>query len=104
MYSDCYFKDNCSFAHGDKELRQSPSNPDKYKTKICKMFKENYYCNYGNRFIYLHVINDTRIYNYNNVLKKFCEECITELIKPENQNKELLKILMTLNLKKQYVV
>lgn len=56
LYSDCYFKDTCSFAHGENELRQNQIITEKYKTKICKMFNENYYCHYGNRCIYLHII------------------------------------------------
>lgn len=56
MYNDCFFKSTCSFAHGEHELRQNEQSTEKYKTKTCKMFDENYYCNYGNRCIYLHVV------------------------------------------------
>lgn len=56
LYNDCYFKETCSFAHGEKELRNKTEGADKYKTKICKMFGENYYCPYGQRCIYLHTM------------------------------------------------
>ncbi len=56
LYTDCKFKQGCSFAHGDLELRCQNDGTVKYKTKVCKMFSENLYCNYGNRCIYLHII------------------------------------------------
>jgi hypothetical protein len=55
LYNDCYYKNTCSFAHGEAELRHGHSTI-KYKTKVCQMFKENHFCNYGNRCIYLHII------------------------------------------------
>jgi len=55
LYKDCYYKDTCSFAHGEKEMRTTIT-PIKYKTKICKAFAEKYYCNYGNRCHYSHKI------------------------------------------------
>ena len=55
LYNNCYFKDICSFAHGEKELRFD-SNVEAYKTKVCKKFQDLGYCNYGNRCQYLHLI------------------------------------------------
>lgn len=56
LYSDCYFRKTCSFAHGEKELRINNESMPKYKTKICKMFREKSYCSFGNRCIYQHII------------------------------------------------
>ena len=55
LYHDCYFRDECSFAHGIDELRENMLVP-KYKTKICKSFQENKVCNFGIRCTYRHFI------------------------------------------------
>ena len=55
LYNDCYFKDTCSFAHGEKELRYN-LNIDQYKTKICHSFSKKMYCSYGLRCQYSHVL------------------------------------------------
>ncbi len=56
LYNDCYFKDTCSFAHGEKDLRMTSVTPLNYKTKVCKAFAENYFCSYGNRCHYSHCL------------------------------------------------
>ena len=55
LYHDCYFKDECSFAHGIDELRENIILPS-YKTKMCKSFVENKVCNFGIRCSYRHNI------------------------------------------------
>ena len=55
LYHDCYFKDECSFAHGIEELRENFIFPS-YKTKLCKSFHENKVCNFGIRCTYSHNI------------------------------------------------
>ena len=55
LYHDCYYGDNCCFAHGLDELRDNISLPS-YKTKMCKSFNENKTCNFGNRCSYKHQI------------------------------------------------
>ena len=55
FYHDCYYKDNCCFAHGLDELRDNILLPS-YKTKICKSFIENKVCNFGIRCSYKHQI------------------------------------------------
>ena len=49
----CEYGDKCIFAHGYKEIRNSPSLIN-YKTKKCKQFHEIGYCQYGNRCQFLH--------------------------------------------------
>ncbi len=56
LNNSCFYKDTCSFAHGDKELKRKTVS-GKYKTKLCKSFQERSYCNYGNRCQYSHVIS-----------------------------------------------
>ena len=55
LYHDCYYGDNCCFAHGMEELRDNILFPS-YKTKICKNFVENKTCNFGIRCSYHHKI------------------------------------------------
>ena len=55
LYHDCYYKDNCCFAHGIDELRDNILSPS-YKTKMCKSFIENKTCNFGIRCSYQHKI------------------------------------------------
>ena len=55
LYHDCYYKNECSFAHGIEELRENIIFPS-YKTKICKSFQENKVCNFGIRCTYRHFI------------------------------------------------
>ena len=55
LYHDCYYGNNCSFAHGLSELKDNIIIP-KYKTKLCKNFLENKICNFGIRCSYQHKI------------------------------------------------
>ena len=54
LYHDCFYKDECSFAHGIEELRQNLSLPS-YKTKECKTFQETKICAFGARCNYRHI-------------------------------------------------
>ena len=44
----------CSFAHGIEELREKSHLNTNFKTKPCRSYFINSYCNYGNRCQYLH--------------------------------------------------
>ena len=55
LYHDCYYKDECCFAHGIEELRDNINFPS-YKTKLCKSFHKNKFCNFGIRCNYRHTI------------------------------------------------
>jgi hypothetical protein len=55
LYHDCYYGENCCFAHGVDELRDNILSPN-YKTKMCKSFIDNKYCSFGIRCSYLHKI------------------------------------------------
>ena len=55
LYHDCYYKNNCCFAHGIDELRDDVIQPS-YKTRLCKSFIENKVCNFGMRCSYKHTI------------------------------------------------
>ena len=53
LYHDCYYGDNCCFAHGIDELRDNILLPS-YKTKLCRSFIDNKVCNFGIRCSYQH--------------------------------------------------
>ena len=55
LYHDCYYKDECCFAHGIEELRDNINFPS-YKTKLYKSFHKNKFCNFGIRCNYRHTI------------------------------------------------
>ena len=55
LYHDCYYKEECCFAHGVDELREN-INSSSYKTKMCKSFQNNFVCNFGIRCSYRHNI------------------------------------------------
>ncbi|XP_072965695.1 zinc finger CCCH domain-containing protein 56-like isoform X2 [Typha angustifolia] len=72
----CHFGSNCSFAHGDKELRRPPPNWQRIvaeeqgrssdqqrmpKGGICRMFYYDGICTYGDKCIYLHVERERSI-------------------------------------------
>ena len=57
MYGECKYGNNCSFAHGDSELKQRKISFN-YKTKPCKQFFELGYCSYGIRCQFSHKKND----------------------------------------------
>ena len=69
VYHDCFYKNECSFAHGIEELRQN-FNSIGYKTRLCKVFNEKSVCNFGQRCNYRHVIKEERLFTY-----KFINEC-----------------------------
>ena len=57
MYGECKYGNNCSFAHGDSELKQRKISFN-YKTKPCKQFFELGYCSYGIRCQFSHKKDD----------------------------------------------
>lgn len=106
LYNDCYFKDNCSFAHGESELRAKYTGSNwKYKTKICKTFIEKMYCPFGNRCQYRHIMTFERPFSYQYINNCFCEELISEAKKFENsQNFELHKVIDYVKMNFKYEV
>jgi hypothetical protein len=96
LYNDCFYKDNCSFAHGDTELRVKYAGFNfKSKTKICKSFAEKMHCPFGNRCQYRHVFSYNRLISFDYMLKTYSDNIIFCLKKYErdNNNFEIRKIL-----------
>ena len=91
IYHDCFFKDECSFAHGIDELRiDTPVSGT--KNKLCKSFQEKGFCLFGKRCNYRHVIKEERLFTYQFILNHSCNEIYNEMIKNECKNISLLKI------------
>jgi len=53
LNAKCEYDDKCTFAHGEKELREVKRGSS-YKTQTCRSFNEKGYCNYGKRCQYTH--------------------------------------------------
>ena len=83
IYHDCYFKDECSFAHGIEELRNN-SPIKKNKNKLCKTFQEKGFCLFGKRCNYRHLIKEKLLFTYESILQRTCEELYNEM----NKNKD----------------
>ena len=91
VFHDCFFKNECSFAHGNDELIN-----DTYikvnKKKLCKTFQEKGFCLFGKRCNYRHVIKEKILFTYESVLHRTFEELYNELNKTENKNCSIIKI------------
>ena len=91
IYHDCYFKNECSFAHGLDELRtDTPVSGS--KNKLCKSFQEKGVCLFGKRCNYRHVIKEERLFTYESILNSTCNEIYNEMNKNENKEISLLKL------------
>ncbi len=97
LLNDCFYKDKCSFAHGEAELRNKKTdktnNQKKIKIKECKNFSEKSYCSFGNRCKYLHIVSNHRLLSYKKILVKFCEDLFRESLKDDNNEVEFYKFI-----------
>jgi hypothetical protein len=103
LYNDCYFKDECSFAHGIEELRTS-NNLCGYKTKICKSFTEKSYCSFGQRCTYKHIIKEKRLLTYQSVLINTSNQILNELEKKENDGLSIIQIYQLFQSKLKLII
>ena len=103
IYKDCYFKNECSFAHGIDELRTHiPSNGN--KNRLCKSLQENGLCLFGKRCNYRHVIKEGRLFTYESILNNTCNEILNEKNKKENKDISFLKIYKRILLKRRIIM
>jgi len=84
LYHDCFYGNECSFAHGIDELRKNFSN-NGLKNQLCKTFQEKKYCNFGMRCNYRHIIKEKRLFSYQNILKNIEKEMKYEMDRKENE-------------------
>jgi hypothetical protein len=104
LYSACYYKDNCSFAHGESELRvKSAVNNQKYKTKKCKVFHEKMYCQFGNRCQYSHVLPMSHLLSYSFLNQQLAASILTEMHKFDD-DLDFFKIFETIHMNSNYEV
>ena len=103
IYHDCYFKDECAFAHGKEELREGPSYKVN-KNKLCKIFQEKGICLFGARCNYRHVFSEKRYFTYESLLKWTSNELFKEINKIENKKKTVLKVYKKLLLKRKVIM
>jgi hypothetical protein len=103
IYHDCYFKNECSFAHGLDELRNDTTVSGS-KNRLCKSFHEKGVCLFGKRCNYRHVFKEERLFTYEYILKSTLKEMYNELNKSENKEASLLKIYKRIILNRRVIV
>ncbi len=97
LFGDCYYKDYCSFAHGEYELRNkllvNNNSNNKYKTKPCRSFIEKSFCPFGNRCQYTHLVSQNRLLKYKALNYKLANGIMIEALKSEHDNFEFKKLI-----------
>jgi len=97
LFGDCFYKDNCSFAHGEHELRNKlllqNNDNQKYKTKPCRTFIEKSFCPFGNRCQYTHEVSQHRLLTYKALNLKLANGIMIEAMKKENEVMEFSKLI-----------
>ena len=103
IYHDCYFKEECSFAHGKEELR-SDNQISSSKNKLCKSFQAKGFCPFGKRCNYRHVIKEKRFFTYQSILLKTSNDVMNEMSKKENSEISILKLYKMVLLKRKIIM
>ena len=103
IYHDCYFKNECSFAHGIDELRtDTPVSGS--KNRLCKSFQEKGFCLFGKRCNYRHVIKEKRMFTYESILNHTCNELYNDMNKSENKDISFLKLYKRILLNRRIIM
>ena len=74
------------------------------KNRLCKSFQEKGVCLFGKRCNYRHVIKEIRLFSYESILSKTCNEIYNEIIKNENKEISLLKLYKRILLKRRIIM
>ena len=102
IYHDCYYKEECSFAHGEEELRLYLQISGS-KNKLCRTFQEKGFCLFGKRCNYRHVLKEERLFTYQSLLKNTCKELLNDMKKSENCETSVSKLYKRILLKKKVI-
>jgi hypothetical protein len=103
IYHDCYFKNECSFAHGMEELRND-MHINGSKKRLCKTFQEKGLCLFGKRCNFRHIIKEERLFTYDFILKTTMKEMYNEINKIDNKEMSLLKIYKRIILNRKVIM
>ena len=103
FYHDCYFKNECSFAHGLEELRTNTPLIGS-KNRLCISFQEKGFCLFGKRCNYRHVFKEKRLFNYEFILNHTCNTLFKEINKNENKDFSILKIYKRILLNRRIIM
>lgn len=102
IYHDCYYKEECSFAHGLEELRLN-INVCGTKNKYCKTFQEKGYCLFGKRCNFRHVVKEKRLFTYQYILENNSRQMMEE-INNNYCNETMLKLYKKILLKNKIIM
>ena len=102
IYHDCYFKDECSFAHGMDELRLD-NHISGSRNKLCKTFQEKGYCIFGKRCNFRHVLKEKRLFTYQFILENNCNKLMKEVNKKDS-NETFLKLYKKILFKNKIIM
>ena len=103
IYHDCYYKNECSFAHGIDDLRKSTTVSGN-KNTLCKSFQEKGFCPFGKRCNYRHAIREERLFTYESIIINTFKEMYNEMNKSENKDISLLKLYKRIILKRTIIM
>ena len=104
LYHACFYKHECSFAHGIDELRSYTSPSAGCKNRLCKSFSEKGFCLFGLRCNYRHVFGEKRLFTYESILNQTANEVINECNKTENHDSTILQIYKRCLLKRKIIM
>ena len=104
LYHNCFYGNECSFAHGIDELRRYNSPSAGCKNRLCKTFSEKGFCLFGKRCNYRHVIKEERLFTYKSLLDSISNDIYNELNKSENKDSSILQIYKRYLLKRKIIM
>lgn len=104
IYHDCYFKEECSFAHGIDELRKNISQATVVRNKLCKSFTEKGFCLFGKRCNYRHFISEKQLFTYQSYLLNTANEVVSEFNKEGNNETSIVQVYKRILLNRKIIM